>query len=35
MKLKKIALLAMAGTAVLAVASCGPDVPAGNYTYNT
>lgn len=35
MKLKKIALLAAAGTAVLAVASCGPNVPEGNYTYNT
>ena len=35
MKLKKIALLAMAGTAVLSVASCGADVPSGDYTYNT
>ena len=35
MKLKKIALLAMAGTAVLTVASCGQKVPSGNYTYNT
>lgn len=35
MKLKKIALLAAAGTAVLAVASCGKVVPSGNYTYNT
>ena len=35
MKFKKIALLAMAGTAVLAVASCGANVPSGNYTYNT
>ena len=35
MKLKKIALLAMAGTAVLSVASCGKKVPEGNFTYNT
>ena len=37
MKLKKIALLAAAGTAVLSVASCGVDekYQKGEYTYNT